>query len=83
MPKTLRIIHRKLGRERVWGLAHSDGVIELDERLKGYKYLLYLIHEFMHLRHPEWSERKVRSESTKMARIIWKMKYRIVPNEYL
>lgn len=81
MPKDVKIIHRKLGREKVWGWAHSDGVIELDERLKGYKYLLYLIHEYMHLRHPEWSERKVRSESTKMARVIWRMKNRIISDE--
>jgi len=81
MPKDVKIIHRKLGREKVWGWAHSDGVIELDERLKGYKYLLYLIHEYMHLRHPEWSERKVRSESTKMARVIWRMKNRIIYDE--
>jgi hypothetical protein len=80
MPKDVKIIHRKLGRERVWGWAHSEGVIELDERLKGYKYLLYLIHEYMHIRHPEWSERKVRSESTKMARVIWRMKHRIDNN---
>lgn len=74
----VKIVHRKLGRERVYGLAHSDGVIELDDRLKGYKYLLYLIHEYMHIRHPDWSERKVRSESTKMARVIWKMRSRIM-----
>lgn len=81
MPKDVKIVHRKLGREKVWGWAHSDGVIELDERLKGYKYLLYLIHEYMHLRHPEWTEKKVRSESTKMARVIWKMKNRIISDE--
>lgn len=74
----VKIVHRKLGREKVYGLAHSDGVIELDDRLKGYKYLLYLIHEYMHIRHPDWSERKVRSESTKMARVIWKMRDRII-----
>lgn len=79
MSENVKIIHRKLGRERVWGFAHSDGVIELDERLRGYKYLLYLIHEFMHLRHPEWSERRVRSESTKMARVIWRMRENILP----
>jgi len=79
MSENVKIIHRKLGREKVWGLAHSDGIIELDERLRGYKYLLYLIHEFMHLRHPEWSERRVRSESTKMARVIWRMRENILP----
>lgn len=73
----VKIIHRKLGREKAYGLAHSDGIIELDDRLKGYKYLLYLIHEYMHLRYPDWSEKKVRSESTKMARVIWKMRHRI------
>jgi hypothetical protein len=75
--KQPKIIHRKLGKERSWALAHSaDNLIELDVSLRGYRYLLYLIHEFMHIRHPEWSETKVRKESSVMARLLWKAKFR-------
>ena len=35
----IKIIYRKLGREQAHGLASSDGVIEIDERLKGKKHL--------------------------------------------
>ena len=77
MRKNTKIIVRKLGKEKVWGLAHiGDNEIELDERLKGYRFLLYLIHEFMHIRHPLWSETKVRIESSKMAKIIWEQNFR-------
>jgi len=35
-----------------------------------------LLHEFMHIRHPEWSETKVRKESSKMAILLWKQNFR-------
>lgn len=72
----VKIIHRKLGREKAYGLAHSEGLIEIDSRLKGFRYMMYLIHEFMHIRHPDWSEKKVRSESHKMAKLLWKSGFR-------
>jgi hypothetical protein len=73
----IRIKYRKLGKEKVWGLAHlGENLIEIDERLKGYRLLLYLLHEFMHIRHPEWSETKVRKESSKMAKFIWNQQFR-------
>lgn len=72
----VKIIHRKLGREKVWGFADSSGLIEIDSRLKGFRYMMYLIHEFMHLRHPDWSEKKVRSESHKFAKFLWKQGFR-------
>lgn len=77
MGKKTKVIIRKLGKEKVWGLAHlANNEIELDERLKGYRFLLYLIHEFMHIRNPLWSETKVRIESSKMAKIIWEQQFR-------
>lgn len=72
----MKIVKRGLGREKAWGLAHSDGTIELDKSLKGYRYLLYLLHEYMHVRHPEWSEAKVRKESSAMARLLWGQGFR-------
>lgn len=73
------IIHRKLGKERAWGMAHDeDNLIEIDERIKGYRYLLYLLHEHFHLKHPDWSETKVIKESSKTARFLWECGFRWV-----
>lgn len=67
------VTYRKLGKEKVWGWAHlGDGVIEIDSRLKGYRKLLYLVHELLHIMHPDWSETKVRKESSIIARFIWR-----------
>lgn len=74
-----RVIHRKLGKERAYGLAHTDSnLIELEVTLTGYRYLLYALHEHFHLKHPEWSETKVRQESSKTARFLWQMGFRLV-----
>ena len=55
-----KVVIRKLGKERAWGLAHSDdNLIEIDPKISGYRYLLYLLHEHFHLKHPDWSETKV------------------------
>jgi hypothetical protein len=73
----MKVIHRKLGKEQAWGLAHNgDNKIELDVRLKGRRHLLYLIHETMHIMFPEWSETKVVNESRKLTKVIWNQKYR-------
>lgn len=74
-----KVIHRKLGKERAYGLAHTDNnVMELDERLKGYRYMLYALHEHFHLKHPKWSETKVRQECSKTARFMWNLGFRKV-----
>jgi len=73
------VIHRKMGKERAYGLAHTDSnLIELEVTLTGYRYLLYALHEHFHLKHPEWSETKVRQESSKTARFLWQMGFRLV-----
>jgi hypothetical protein len=52
--------------------------MEIDERLRGYRYMLYLLHEHFHLKHPDWSESKVVKESRKTARFMWQMGFRYV-----
>ena len=74
-----KLIHRKLGKERAYGIAHEDeNLIELDINLTGYRYMLYALHEHFHLKHPDWSETKVRKESSKTARFMWDMGFRLV-----
>lgn len=56
----------------------DDNKIEIDERLSGYRYLLYLLHEYEHILHPEWSESKVIKESSAIARFLYKNNFRWV-----
>ena len=75
--KIHKIVHRPLGRENAYGLAwEEDNKIEIDVKITGYRYLLYLLHEHFHLKHPDWSETKVRKESSKTARFLWQCGFR-------
>lgn len=79
--KVHKIVHRKLGKERAYGIAYTEeNKMEIDPRLKGYRYLLYLLHEHFHLKHPDWSETKVRKESSKTALFLWGLGFRKVDN---
>lgn len=61
----------------VWGWAHMhENKIDLHSNLTGYRYLLYLVHEFYHLQNPDWSETRVRKESSSIARFLWKQGFR-------
>jgi len=78
----IRIKYRKLGKEKVWGVAHSDGLIEIEERLKGKKALEIIIHECMHLLFPEAEEEEIVKKSVTLTKILWKENYRRVePHE--
>jgi hypothetical protein len=74
----IKIIYRKLGREQAHGLASSDGVIEIDERLKGKKHLEILIHEVLQLLYPRNSEATIVKNSVLLTRLLWKEGYRRV-----
>ena len=77
--KVHQVVHRKLGKERAYGIAYTEeNTMEIDERLRGYRYMLYLLHEHFHLKHPDWSESKVLKESRKTARFMWQMGFRYV-----
>lgn len=79
--KVHKVVHRKLGKEQAYGIAYpEENTMEIDARLKGYRYLLYLLHEHFHLKHPDWSETKVLRESSKTARFLWEMNFRYVDN---
>ena len=78
----IRIKYRKLGKEKVWGVAHSDGLIEIEERLKGRKALEILIHEVSHLLWPQADEEEIVKKSVILTKILWKENYRRVePHE--
>lgn len=72
----IKIIYRKLGRQKAHGMASIDGIVELDERLKGKKHLEILIHEVLHLLYPRNSENTIVKNSVTLTRILWEEGYR-------
>ena len=78
--KRIKIKYCKLGKQKVWGFAHSDGLIEIDERLKGKKKLEIIIHEVMHLLNPMDEEDEVVRKSVLLTNTLWHERYRVVDN---
>lgn len=73
-----KIVARKLGRHGARGLCWNDGVIELDERLKGKERLEVLLHEIDHHLHPDKTEVDVEEEAKRVADILWEQRVRII-----
>jgi hypothetical protein len=79
IPGRVRIVERKLGREKALGQAyHGLNVIEIDPRQPESERLDTLVHELMHLLEPEWSEERVVDAASWMAAILWRQGYRRV-----
>lgn len=74
----IKIIYRKLGKEQAYGISSSDGVIEIDQRLKGKKHMEILIHEVLHLLNPKDDEKTIIRKSVTLTKILWKEGYRRV-----
>jgi hypothetical protein len=74
------IKYKKLGKEKVHGLAWSDGEINIDSRLKGRKHLEIIIHEVAHLLWPEDDEDAIIEKSVTLTKILWKEGFRRVDN---
>lgn len=73
-----KVIERKLGRERALGMCYSDGLIEIDERIKGKLRLDTLIHEYLHHKSPKMREKAVNSLASSLADFLWQNKVRII-----
>lgn len=75
----VKVIERKLGRERVYGQAWQGlDELEIDPRQSPKEYLDTLIHESLHLAHPDLDEPTVSDVATFIARVLWKQNYRRV-----
>jgi len=77
----IKVKYRKLGKEKVWGFAHPDELIELDNRLKGKKHLEILIHECLHLLLPQAEEEEIVKKSVTLCNTLWHEKYRRVDDK--
>lgn len=83
-----KVIEKKLGRNQAVGLAFNDkndpkekkqfGEIHIDPRQTSLDYFDTLIHEKLHMMHPSWSEKKVATEATQLAKFLWRNKFRKV-----
>jgi hypothetical protein len=82
MARRIKVIYRKLGREKSWGWAHTEGnFIEVDERAKGKKKLELLIHESAHLLWPADTEEQIERKAAILTHTLWHEGARIVDNE--
>jgi hypothetical protein len=73
MPRGVRIVARKLKRERALGRVFLDeGVIEIEERQKPREWLSTLVHEALHVAFPDMAEKPVSMAEKKIADILWR-----------
>ena len=72
----IKIIYRKLGREKLYGLSSTDGIVEIDSRLKSKKHLEILIHEVLHILNPNDSEEDIVKKSITLTKLLWEQGYR-------
>ena len=79
----IRIKYRKLGKEKAWGIAHSDGLIEIDPSVRSKKHLEIVIHEVLHILFPEASEEEIENKSITLTKILWSDHYRRIEPEML
>lgn len=77
----IKIKYKKLGKEKIWGYADSDGTIYLDTRLKGKKHLEILIHESLHIMYPSDEEEIIEEKSIILCNIIWSQRYRRIEED--
>ena len=72
----IKIIYKKLGKEKAHGISFSDGEVILDPRLKGKKHLEILLHEVLHLLNPTDDEKAIIRKSVTLTKVLWKEGYR-------
>ena len=86
-PKPIKVVWRKLGKEKVWGRATiGAGLVEVDPRMTARRQLEVLIHEVAHHCHPDMSEGEVDRAGKMISEVLWAENYRrvaLAPNAKL
>ena len=77
--RRIKVIYRKLGREKAFGIA-EDGAAHVDPRLKGKKKLEITTHECLHLLWPEASEEEIERKAILLTNTLWHEGCRYVDN---
>lgn len=74
----IKIIIRKLGRERALGQAWSNkNLIEVDPRQTEKQFLSTVIHECLHILFPDLTEKQVMQNEKQIRDVIWQLGYRV------
>lgn len=78
LPERIKLVERKLGREKAHGLAHQgEGMIEVNPSHPSMKERLdTLLHEGIHILDPNLPETKVRAYSKRLTDLLWKDRWR-------
>lgn len=77
--KQPKLLRKKLGREQLWGsFDYGTNTMEIDDRLKGRKEMIIIIHEYFHFLFPEMSEDEVVTKSEYISDFLWKHHFRKV-----
>lgn len=79
--KRIKIKYAKLGKQKAWGLADSDGFVTIDSRLKGKKALEILLHECLHILYANDTEEEIIEKSVKLTNTLWHENYRRVEQQ--
>jgi len=80
LPPKITMRRRKLGKERAVGLAHPDGLIEIDSREKGKELLDTTLHEALHVVFKELEEEEVVLIAGLLTDLLWDDHWRRVEN---
>ena len=73
----IRIIIRKLGKEKAVGQAYQgENLIELDPRQNNKEFLSTAIHEVVHILYPDLTEKQVIHAEKVLTDVIWRLNYR-------
>lgn len=72
MPRKVKVIERKLKRQRAVGRVFlAEGVIEIEQRQKPREWLSTLVHEALHVAFPAVDEKSIAAAEKKIADILW------------
>ena len=81
MIQDIKVIHKNLGKKRLWGQAiFETNTIEIDIRAKGKKFLEILMHELNHLCFPYLTEEEITKKSIQATNVLWEQGIRPTDN---
>lgn len=77
----IKIIIRKLGKERAAGQAYSGcNLIEIDPRQDSKNFLGTAVHESLHILYPDLTEEEIVHAEEIITDVIWRLNYRRIAN---
>ena len=77
------VVEKKLqrglaGKGKLYGVAWTDGVVEIEPRQKPRCYLDTVIHEVLHIVLPDASETRILKSAHQITDVLWRLGYRRV-----